>query len=63
MLEEVSEDEVIFNGKRYVAEPQQGRSCDGCAFSCEFDSPCLDAKCGYTERKDGRDVIFVEKQK
>ena len=63
MFEELSENEFIFNGTRYVAEMQTECSCDGCAFDCADDTPCLNAKCDSTERKDGRDVIFVEKQK
>ena len=62
MFEEVSEDEFIFNWKTYVAETKADGTCDGCAFSYECDSPCLDVKCDSTERTDSSNVIFVEKQ-
>ena len=62
MFEEVSEDEVVFNGVTYKAEKMDGCYCEDCAFDCEDDNPCFSAKCYPAERKDGRYVIFVEKQ-
>ena len=69
MFEEVSEDEIERDGKVYVAvdvhDDDDGFDCQchGCVFiACSF-RECDSIKCCGYERKDGRNVIFVEKQK
>ena len=61
----MNEDEFELNGKLYVSEKAKSKSsCSGCslfysAFSCISDNH---PKCIGKTRKDGRNVIFVEKQ-
>lgn len=67
MFEEVNEDEVVFDGVTYVSREKKVYSCDDCALNdcaLNYDDrhQCLSVKCDPTERKDGRNVIFVEKQ-
>lgn len=62
----MDENEFEFDGNKYVAEESSVR-CEGYQFNgeggdCEAWSdeiPC----CAKTSRMDGRDVIFVEKQR
>lgn len=62
----IIENRFKFAGKTYCAVPDRGFSCDGCAFF-SFDFDCHEfmnkhniPHCAGHERKDGRDVIFVE---
>ena len=67
MLEEVSEDEIERDGNVYVAidagDDDFDCQCHGCAFLAYSFHECDSIKCCGYERKDGRNVIFVEKQK
>lgn len=57
----MSENKFNIGGVAYIATRCDGGGCDGCAFSY-FDSRCVSAPpCAKEQRKDGRDVIFVEK--
>lgn len=54
----MDENEFEFNGLTYVAKC--GDDCSGC--SMDADDTCYAApRCASSERKDGREVIFVEK--
>ena len=67
MPEEVSEneDEIERDGNVYIAVDRHigERSCCRCAFVVHSFSACNAIKCCDFQRKDGRNVIFVEKQK
>lgn len=67
MLEEVNEDGIERDGNVYVAVDEDNDDfdckCHGCAFIAYSFSECDGIKCRNYERIDGRDVIFVEKQK
>lgn len=59
---EINENEFLFSGKTYVAVEKN--FCKGCAFWCsELQKRGEIPHCGAQYRKDGRDVIFVEKGK
>lgn len=67
MLEEVNEDEIEREGNIYIAvdvhDDDFDCQCHGCVFiACSF-YECDSIKCCGYQRKDGRNVIFVEKQK
>lgn len=55
----MNENEFEYNGKMYVAE--RGVDCTTCAMDAE-DTCYAAPQCTPAERKDNRDVIFVEKQ-
>lgn len=55
----MDENEFEIDGNVYVAEPEGGDFfCGGCAFES---SSCPAMECRSRLRKDGRNVIFVEK--
>ena len=61
----MEESEFDFNGVKYMSE-ESGGECIGCAFcidnedcNADFDSV---PPCNHVDRRDERDVIFVEKQ-
>lgn len=57
----MNENEFELDGKVYVAVVADGKSCSGCALKFR---PCYSTEYPYcigSDRKDGRDVIFVEK--
>lgn len=57
----MDENEFEYDGKVYVTAPDDGEFfCNGCAFESYS---CPDAECRPKHRVDGRNVIFVEKQK
>ena len=63
----MDENEFEFDGKVYVAIENNSSKCDGCALDAETDvGYCLDINqehpCLAMDRKDRRNVIFLEKQ-
>lgn len=58
----MSENEITINSIEYVAKPSDD-GCKGCAFEfdCYMDDTCRKCLCSSDERKDHRDVIFIEK--
>ena len=66
MLEEVNEDEIEHDGKIYIAvntdDDDFDCQCQGCAFLAYSFYACDVIKCCGYQRKDGLNVIFVEKQ-
>ena len=59
---EENQDEIIYDGVTYIAA-HSGQSCDDCAFFSGDVPMCTSSKCESSDRRDGRNVIFVEKQK
>lgn len=63
----MNENGFIFNGKIYIAkeitvEKSSPINCDGCSFDFEGSNCYNVPSCLGHNRKDGRNVIFVEKQ-
>ena len=59
----MSENEVWFDGVLYVAVDEISKECAGCHFhEHSMDAACSIAKCQSKQRKDIRNVNFVEKK-
>ena len=57
----MSENKFNIGGVVYIAAKCETRGCDKCAFSY-FDIRCVATPpCAKEQRKDGKEVIFIEK--